>query len=466
MCAPASTAGASRPGPHRAAGRRASAGSRFRRLRERAQPEDGRGPITKSGRSDCAGAEAAWRRAAFLAEASARLATSLDLEVTLRAVARLLVPALADFCAVEVPDEERGPALALVARADRARAPRLRREPPDSPRLDRGPGALAVALRAGRPLILPVATDEVTGAAGAVDTQPALPDGFRPASLLAVPLLARGRRVGAMLLVMAESGRCYGPADLALAEDLGWRVALAVDNARLHRAALHAVGARDEILAATSHELRTPLGHIKGFVSTLRQPDVDWDAATRGDFLAEIEREADRLQRLVEDLLDMSRLDGGGLDRARCAPVPPRALVAGALRRVGELGGRRLALALPNGLPPVLADAAQLELALKNLLENAAKYSPPGTAIRVSGEQAGGEVRLSVEDEGLGIPPEHLERVFERFFRVAGAGLPAQPGSGLGLAICRGIVECHGGRVWAENRPEGGARFVVCLPTA
>jgi two-component system sensor histidine kinase KdpD len=121
---------------------------------------------------------------------------------------------------------------------------------------------------------------------------------------------------------------------------------------------------------------------------------------------------------------------------------------------------------VPDDLPPVLADAAHLELALKNLLENAAKYSPPGTAIRVSGARVDWEVRLVVEDEGLGIPPEHLERVFERFFRVTGAGLPAQPGTGLGLAISRGIVRAHGGRVWAENRPEGGARFVVALPVA
>jgi signal transduction histidine kinase len=442
-------------------------GFRFRYIRERPHPEDGRDLLSEAGRSDCAEAEAARRRAAFLAGASALLLASLDFEVRLRAAARLTVPALADLCAVEMQDEERGSALALVARADPAREPLLRRGLPASLRLDRGPGALAAALRAGRPLLLPEVTDELLGAAGAVDSRPALPEGMRPVSLLVVPLLVRGRRVGAMLLGMAESGRRYGPADLELAEDLAPCVALALHNARLYRAARRAVGARDEILAATSHELRTPLGHIKGLVSTLRQTDVEWDEPTRRDFLAEIECEADRLARLVDDLLDMSRIESGGLDRARRAPVPPRALVAGALARTPDLAAaHRLEVAVPDDLPPVLADAAQLELVLKNLLENAAKYSPPGAPIRVSGARVGGEVRLAVEDEGLGIPPEHLERVFERFFRVTGAGLPAQPGTGLGLAISRGIVRAHGGRVWVENRPEHGARFVVALPAA
>ena len=121
---------------------------------------------------------------------------------------------------------------------------------------------------------------------------------------------------------------------------------------------------------------------------------------------------------------------------------------------------------MPDDLPPVAVDAAQLELALKNLVENAAKYSPPGTAVRMSGARVDGELRLSVEDEGPGIPPEHLERVFDKFVRLTGGGPPAQPGTGLGLAISRGIVRAHGGRIWAENRPEGGSRFVVTLPAA
>jgi K+-sensing histidine kinase KdpD len=431
--------------------------------RERAEAEQAQLLVRE--RAARAEAEAAQWRAGFLAEAGALLTSSLDFEATLRGVARLVVPTLADFCAVKVPDEERGTSLALAAHVDAAKEELVRRLQSLAPAAQ--PGPISEALRNGRSLLVPDYTDDLLEA-NAIDAERrALLRQLRPRSVIVVPLLARGRRVGVMLLGTAESGRRYGPADLDLAEDLARRVALAVDNAQLYRAAQRAVGVRDEILAATSHELRTPLGHIKGFVSTLRQPDVEWDEATRRDFLAETEREADRLARLVDDLLDMSRIESGGLDRSQRARVRPWALVAGALARVGDLAAaHRLEVAVPDDLPPVLADAAQLELVLKNLLENAAKYSSPGTRIRVSGARAGGEVRLAVEDEGLGIPPEHLERVFERFFRVTGAGLPAQPGTGLGLAISRGIVRAHGGRVWAENRPEGGARFVVALPAA
>jgi signal transduction histidine kinase len=456
-----------RPRPGRAAGRRTGAAFLPRRTAERPLTDAGRRPPPAAERAPCAEAEAARRHAAFLAEASALLAASLDFEATLRAVARLALPTFGDQCAVALLDEERAPILALVAHVDPARAEPLRRAPADGLARAPAPGARSDAPGGGRPRLVPdVAEALLTAGAGDAECL-ALARRLDIRSYMVVPLAARGLALGAMPLGIAGSGRRYGPADLALAEDLARRVALAVDNARLYRAARRAVGVRDEILAATSHELRTPLGHIKGFVSTLRQPDVEWDEPARHDFLAEIEREADRLQRLVDDLLDMARVESGGLDRSRRAPVRPRALVAGALARLGDpAAAHRLEVAVPDDLPPVAVDAPQLELVLKNLLENAAKYAPLGTAIRVSGARADGELRLVVEDEGPGIPPEYLERVFERFFRATGAGLPVQPGTGLGLAISRGIVRAHGGRVWAENRPEGGARFLVALPAA
>jgi PAS domain S-box-containing protein len=403
----------------------------------------------------------------FLSEASAQLASSIDYEVTLGRVARLAVPVLADYCAVELVDEDWRVRESTAAHADPAREESLRNRQrcyPLDPVLHH---PLTDLLREGRSLLLPKTTAAGYESLATCAEHLEFLRCLHPFSVILVPLVARGRTLGLMSLAITESARRYSPADLGLAEDLARRVALAIDNAELYRAAQRAVGVRDEILAATSHELRTPLGHIKGFVSTLRQTDVDWDEATRRDFLAEIEREADRLARLVDDLLDMSRIESGGLDRSQRAPVRPVALVAGALARAPDLAAaHRLEVVVPDDLPPVEVDAAQLERVLVNLLENAAKYSPVGTPIRVSGVGVDGEVRLAVEDEGLGIPPEHLERVFERFYRITGAGLPAQPGTGLGLAISRGIVRAHGGRVWAENRPEGGARFVVALPAA
>jgi PAS domain S-box-containing protein len=249
------------------------------------------------------------------------------------------------------------------------------------------------------------------------------------------------------------------------AEDERERLLAAEKAARAE--AQGALQVRDEFLASTSHELRTPLSHIKGFVSTLRQPDVGWDEETRQDFLAEIEREADRLAKLIADLLDLSRIESGGLKPLERALVSPRLLVSGGLDRVrGLLGDRIVEVDLPDELPPVLVEGAQIERVLANLVENAAKYSPAKSRIRIAGGPEAGELRLRVEDQGMGIPEDYLERVFDKFVRLTGADLPRKPGTGLGLAICRGIVQAHGGRVWAENRPEGGARFVVALPAA
>jgi two-component system sensor histidine kinase KdpD len=227
-----------------------------------------------------------------------------------------------------------------------------------------------------------------------------------------------------------------------------------------------ASAAAEEILAATAHELRLPLSHIKGFVSSLRRTDVEWDDATRAEFIAEIDLEADRLTEIVESLLERGPLQlppRSGLTTARSRPA---AVVEGALHRVrGLLDGRPLRLDLPQTLPAVRMDASQMERVLGNLIQNAAKYSPPGSAIGVSARITDdAELELAVDDEGLGIPVEDRERIFEPFFRGRSAVQLTVPGHGLGLAICRSIVLAHGGRIQVSEKVGGGACFSVFLP--
>lgn len=225
--------------------------------------------------------------------------------------------------------------------------------------------------------------------------------------------------------------------------------------------------AREEFVAATSHELRTPLSHIKGFVSTLRTADTMWDPNTREDFLAEIEQEADRLGLLVETLLDLSRIDLGGLDKMQRLPTFPVVLVAGGIDRVQPtLDDRPLDIQIPTDLPQVWADASYIERVIANLLDNAAKYSPPNEPIAIVASISGRFVLFRVEDRGLGIPLEHLDRIFEPFFREPTGPYPRKPGTGLGLAICRSIIRSHRGRIWAEQRPGGGAVLSFTLPIA
>jgi two-component system sensor histidine kinase KdpD len=221
----------------------------------------------------------------------------------------------------------------------------------------------------------------------------------------------------------------------------------------------------EKILAATAHELRLPLSHIKGFVTSLRRTDVEWDDETRSEFLAEIDVETDRLARLVESLLATGTPDRSIGPRADLVFTHPASVVGGALHRIrGLLGDRPVQREVPSSLPVVRMDADKMERVLANLIHNAIKYSPPGTAIGISARITDDEeLEFSVEDEGPGIPAEDRERIFEPFFRNQAAQQSHANGNGLGLAICESIVLAHHGRIQVIDRPGGGARFSVFL---
>ena len=217
---------------------------------------------------------------------------------------------------------------------------------------------------------------------------------------------------------------------------------------------------RNALLSSVSHDLRTPLGVIEGAASTLLEDPAVIDGATRHDLVQTIHEEADRLGRQVRNLLDMTRLEAGALVVGR-EWESLEEVVGAALDRVERrMEGRRVAVDLPPTLL-VPCDAVLLEQVFVNLLENALKYSPPESPIEISAAEEGGEVVASVADRGPGIPAHARDRVFEKFFRLRDGG---GGGVGLGLAICRGIVAAHGGRIWVEDRPGGGARFRLVLP--
>lgn len=220
---------------------------------------------------------------------------------------------------------------------------------------------------------------------------------------------------------------------------------------------------KDEFISMVSHELRTPLHHIKGFATTLLQTDIEWDVASQRDFLESINRESDRLTDLVEKILHFSRLEASGLpiEKEWCQVS---ALIDEALqRRRNLIAERPLHLRLSSDLPPLFVDGRELEVVLTNLLENAIKYSNPGTPITLEVNRRDDQVIFVVADRGIGISPEHREHIFERFYRVNG-GQRQVPGTGLGLAICTRIVEAHGGRIWVEGAEGVGSRFYFSLP--
>jgi PAS domain S-box-containing protein len=218
---------------------------------------------------------------------------------------------------------------------------------------------------------------------------------------------------------------------------------------------------KSSLVSTVSHELRTPLAAIKGYASTLLAEDVRWDPDSQKEFLEIISAEADSLNELVNDLLDMSRIEAGNLSVSRVL-CELEELVRQAADRSDPPPGDRLQVSIPADLPALYVDPQRITTVLRNLIENAARYSPPDGEIRLNAAVEDGQLIVRVADEGSGIPEEHAERVFDSFYRVD-SRLTRAPGAGLGLAICQGFVHAHGGRIWLEPQVQG-ACIAFSLP--
>jgi PAS domain S-box-containing protein len=402
-------------------------------------------------------AEAAARRAKFLAEASELLASSLDYEGTLKAVTRLAVPAFADWCLVHLGHEAgRRLQAANVDALGAGVAEALERIALSS---DLGTFLPALeTLQGGAPLLVsevsPVWLETVR-----------LIQELNPRSVMIVPLVARGRTIGTLTFVWSQAGHRYDSADLALAQDLARRAALAVDNARLYREADQANRAKDDFVAMLSHELRTPLTAMLGWVVSLRTGRLGPEQTARA--LESLERNTRHQARLIDDLLDVSRIVAGKLAIDR-RPLDLRDVVDLAVDSVRPDAERKpldLSYTSPAAEIPVLGDAMRLQQVAINLLANAVKFTPPAGHVGITLDREGAVARLTVTDSGQGIEPDVLPHVFETFRQADTSSTRRYTGLGLGLAIVKHFVELHGGRVEARSEgPDRGATFTVTLP--
>ncbi len=443
--------------------------------------------------------EAHIRRFAFLADLSHALSASLEEHETLSMLARWIVRELADYCFIDVFDEsgEIRRAVSLHRKPDLQEVlDEMQRRYPAKLRAHMGMGRV---LRTGQPLLVPVVTAETMRAASQDEGHFQLGLLLAPRSSILVPMMSRGRVLGAICLARSwdgrdgEGGRRYGPADLALAEEIGSRAALALDNARLYHAVQEALRHRDEsvealrrsdeelrrrveelaredrrkdeFLAMLAHELRNPLAAISNAGHVLDQGGAA-DDRTRG-LVAVIGRQIRHLSRLVDDLLDVSRFTRGKIE-LRKHPVELQPIVEGAVettRPLLERHGHRLTVSLPVEPVVLEADATRIEQVLANLLNNAAKFTEPGGDIVLAVAIQAGEAVLTVRDNGPGIAPDLLPRIFDLFVQEDRSLVRSHGGLGIGLTLVRSLVERHGGRVEARSEGLGnGSEFIVHLP--
>jgi PAS domain S-box-containing protein len=417
-------------------------------------------------------AETAAARFAVLAEASRLLASSLDYDRTLETVLEAALPLIADWGEIYLARRDGtfrriGPVCRSDAHRARARAVRERGYPVRW----RDGSAVEARVRAGEAIVVEGGLERWLREHLVGDAYLEHLVRLKPRALLLLPLAARGRTIGSLLFISTRSGR-FDDDTVALGRELARRVGLAIDHARLYREtertraeAEAANRAKDEFLAVLAHELRNPLSVIVnataivhghgGLPAELRRP------------AAMIRRQADHLNRLLDDLLDVVRISSGRLELER-EPVDLGEAVEQAVdaqRHRLDAKGQPLSVSRPAQPVTVIGDAARLQQAIGNLVNNASKYTPAGRSIRISLEQEGRHAVVRVSDDGPGIPPDQLEAIFEPFVQMNPTLARTDGGLGIGLTIVKRLVELHGGTVRAENTGRG-AEFVVTLPVA
>ena len=409
-------------------------------------------------------AENSQQRAALLAEASRVLSASFDYQTTLAALVRLAVPALADYCALDIVEGDDKFQRIGEAHVDPSKSSLLREVAtfPRSALTDNHP--LIRVMASGEPVLEAEITADFIHAAFAEPAQRLTVEALAPRSLICVPLANSGKPLGALTLVTSGSGRTYDEADLSLAADVARRAAIVVEHARLFHEAQQATRARDDVLAVVAHDLRNPL-HTVTMAVNLMLENTPVERVQERRQVEIVRRAADRMNRMIQDLLDVKRIEGGRLSMD-LRPEEVGALVSDTIEMLRPLAvGSSIVLesSVAEGLPAVVADAARIQQVLSNLVGNAVKFTPRDGQVTVIAEPLAMEVRFGVVDTGPGIPPEQVPHIFGRFWQAKPSD---KRGIGLGLAIAKGIVDAHGGRIWVESRVGSGSTFYFTLPCA
>lgn len=399
----------------------------------------------------------------FLAEAGEILASSLGAGETIRNVARIAVPTLADAAIVSVfhSGTLRGVATAHV---DPARAEDLRLLREDNPLDLRGAHPAAEVIRTGRAVSIPNSQAAEPRLASFLSDAGAIFADAPVSSALVLPLVARGQLLGVMEFYTLQ--RTLDKDDVILAEDMSRRAALAIDNARLHEQVTIGLRARDDMIGIVSHDLRNPVNAVKMLAGAIlgaeRSAGLPLDVV---EYSTIIRQAAEQMDSLIRDLLDVTRIEAGQLN-VETAPTDVTELLndaLGTLTPVATGKSIELRLSAKRPLPMVSVDRERIRQAISNLIGNSVKFSPAGSVIDLRAEKTDDHVMVSVSDQGPGMNEEQLSHAFDRFWQSRRTD---REGTGLGLTITRGIIEAHGGRIWAESKVGEGSTFRFTLPLA
>ncbi len=435
-----------------------------RDIGERMRAEAERTGLLAAEQTARARAESAERRATLLAESSAALSASLDSTTTLRTVSHLVVPRFADWCIIDLVARDNSLERVAVSAggADtEALLSELQGYAPDWS----SPQPAAEVLRSRKTIIIPEVTEETLVSTARDARHLEIMRRLRPRSAIAVPMATRQRVVGAITLVRTSPGQPYDGPDIAMAEELARRAALAVDNATLYSEADQARAqaedanrAKDEFLAVLSHELRTPMNAVYGWARMLQMGQIDSGTTPRA--LDAIVRNAHVQLQLIDDLLDVSRIISGKM-RLDFRPVDIHRVLDAALdavRPAADAKGVTLHSLIDPSAGPLNGDPDRLQQVVWNLLMNAVKFTPREGRVQLTLQRVASHVEIVVSDTGAGMRRELLPVIFDRFKQGDSGSTRSQGGLGIGLALVRHLVELHGGSVTAESAGEGQGR--------
>ena len=394
----------------------------------------------------------------LLARTGDMLVESLDYEFTVARAAELAIPTLGDACIVDLleGDSLRSIAIMLSDRETRQlRDPVLERRRP----LSGDTSLLAQALSRRSAHVAPEITDDLLGKDR---VHMVVARRVKPRYALFVPLLAHDRSLGVLSLYASQ--HAYDAEDVALAQNFGWRVAMAIERGRLYVEAQRAINARDEMLAVVSHDLRNPvnaIGMIAGNLLKSTLSEIDGTVLT--EYVRVIKQAAGQADALIQDLRDISGIEAGRLHVDPCAEdlgsvIDSATDLLGTLASEREIELRSEAMDTPI---TVYADSQRVHQVISNVVGNAIKFTPRSGRITIHAGRSGNEAIVSVSDTGPGIPTEQLPLLFDRYWQ---ASRTMRGGAGLGLPIAKGIVEAHGGRIWVESTSGEGSTFCFSLP--